>query len=89
VVTSKTRLDDDRLIAEHIEFNSRLKAGRGDARLRGSKVPVWAIVGYLRAVPDIDQVAKDYDIPVDEVRAAQAFYRRYTFDVDARLLRTG
>lgn len=86
---TRAKLDDDRLIAEHVEYDEQLKSGRGDARLRGSKVPVWAIVGYLRAVPDADQVAKDYGIPVDEVRAAQAFYRRFPFDVDARLLRTG
>lgn len=86
---SKTRLDDDRLIAEHVEWDERFKSGPGNARLRGSKVPVWAIVGYLRAVPDANQVAKDYEIPIEDVRAAQAFYRRFAFDIDARLLRTG
>lgn len=85
---TKVKLDDDRLIAEHVEAGPG-HHGVGDARLRGSKVPVWAVVGYLRAVADPVQTAKDYDIPVEEVRAAQAYYRRHDREIDDRLRRTG
>ncbi|TAK20114.1 MAG: DUF433 domain-containing protein [Chloroflexota bacterium] len=88
MATSKTKLDDERLIAEHVELDSG-RRGFGDARLRGSKVPVWAIVGYLRAVTDPVQTAKEYNIPIDEVRAAQAYYRKYDREIDDRLRRTG
>jgi uncharacterized protein (DUF433 family) len=88
MVTSNAQLDDQRRIDDHVEFDPREPA-YGDARLRVSKIPVWAIVGYIHAVTDPAQVAKDYDIDIDEVRAAQAFYRKYDREIDERLRRTG
>jgi uncharacterized protein (DUF433 family) len=58
-----------------------------DARLRGYGVSVWTLVGYWRDVvsKDVDKVADDYEVPVDAVRAALAFYERNRELIDARL----
>ena len=46
------------------------------ARLVDSAVPVWALIGYLDAVNgDKQQVAQDYDVSLEAVEAAIAFYR--------------
>lgn len=46
---------------------------------------VWALVGYLRgAQGDILRVADDYDIPVEAVEAAIAYYHEHQILIDAR-----
>jgi uncharacterized protein (DUF433 family) len=79
-------MHDDELIARHIELDS-FRPWPGDARLRGSGVHVWALVGYyLNAVDeDATRVAHDYDVPLKEVEAALAYYRRHKCEIDARL----
>ncbi len=54
------------------------------ARLAGSGVPVWAIIGYLRGY-DIDQTAADYEVSREEVEAALAYYDRHRAAIDAWL----
>ena len=78
----------DRLIERHIDPNwDRYPGGRADARLRESGVPVWALIGHLRAVEnDVDRVATDYELPREAVQAALAYYRRHKALIDARLL---
>ena len=57
-----------------------------NARLRETGVPVWAVVGYHRAVDgDADRVAADYELPREAVEAALAFYERHRAAIDARL----
>ncbi len=62
---------------------------RGDvaeARLKGSKISVWAIVGHLRTVRgDVDAVASDYQLPREAVEAAIAYYHEHQAAIDARL----
>jgi uncharacterized protein (DUF433 family) len=62
------------------------KQGAAEARLRDSKIPVWAIVGYLRMVDgDAERTARDYRIPGEAVAAVLAYYRRHREAIDARL----
>lgn len=69
---------------EYIELNPN-RPGPADARLRTYGVSVWAIIGYLEAVHgDLARVAADYDIPLEAVQAAQAYYRRHKAVIDAR-----
>lgn len=76
---------DDDLIARHIEPNP-LRPGVENARLTDSGVPVWALAGYLAAVDgDVRKIAADYDLPLETVRAAIAYYRRHQAAVDARI----
>lgn len=61
--------------------------GRGDARLKDYGVPVWALVGQLRAIGgDLEQLAADYELPLEAASAALAYYRRNKKYIDARLL---
>lgn len=79
---------DDRLIERHIDPNwDRYPGRRADARLLDSGVPVWALIGQLEAGGgDLDQVAADYNLPLEAVEAALAYYRRHRALIDARLL---
>ena len=57
------------------------------AALNATGVAVWAIVGYWRVAAggDEEQVAADYEVPVEAVRAALAYYRRHREAIDAHL----
>ena len=62
------------------------KQGAAGARLRDSKVAVWAIVGYLQMVDgDVERTVRDYRIPGEVVEAVLAHYRRHREAIDARL----
>lgn len=81
-------IDDDEtaLIAEWIKPAPH-SASADAARIAGTGVPVWALIGYLPAVHhDECQVAQDYELPVDAVRAAVAYYRRNREVIDAKLI---
>ena len=60
--------------------------GAGDVRLREHGVHVWAVIAYLQAAGgDIESVAEDFDVPIDAVRAAKAYYERYADFIEDRL----
>lgn len=62
------------------------KQGVEEARLRESKISVWALIGYLPMVGgDEARVAEDYLIPTEAVEAAVAYYRQHQAEIDARL----
>lgn len=77
-------MNDDDLIARYIELNPN-RPGIDHARLKGFGVSVWALIGYLEqaARGDIDRVAFNYDVPVEAIKAAVAFYRRHPAVIDA------
>jgi uncharacterized protein (DUF433 family) len=62
------------------------KPGPGHARLKSSAVPVWALIGHLPVHNGRDDlVAADYDVPLEAVQAAIAFYREHTCEIEAEL----
>jgi uncharacterized protein (DUF433 family) len=70
-------MSDEELIARYIELDP-YRPGLDRARLKEYAVPVWALIGYLRTPgADIERVAADYDVPIDAVKAALAYYHRY------------
>lgn len=74
------------LIRTYIYFSPR-KAGLDEAQLTTHHISVWAIIGYLSGPEgSIEETAHDYDIPVDAVRAAIAYYERHREVIDNRLL---
>jgi uncharacterized protein (DUF433 family) len=78
-------MSHDGLIAGYIEENPA-KPGPADARLIGYGVPVWALIGYLSAVGHrARDVAADYDLPMEAVEAALAYYKHHQAVIDARL----
>ncbi|MPZ13635.1 MAG: DUF433 domain-containing protein [Chloroflexi bacterium] len=75
----------DELMLKWIEPDAELR-DPARARVRVHGVPVWAIVGYYRAVDQsVERVAMDYDLPLDAVEAVLAYYREHRRSVDARL----
>jgi hypothetical protein len=55
-------------------------------RLAECGIHVWAIIGASGGLDEyIRQVADDYAVPIDAVRAAHAYYRRHLLQIDARL----
>jgi len=78
-------LTDDKLIERYIEFIPA-RPGWHRASLRDFGVEVWALVAYYQGADgDIELIAHDYDIPVDAVRAALAYYARERDLIDAWL----
>lgn len=74
-----------KLIVRWVEIDPA-RPGPANARLKEYGIHVWALIGHLPAAQgDIGQVARDYHIPVDAVRAALAFYAEHRETIDARL----
>jgi uncharacterized protein (DUF433 family) len=74
----------EELLARYIEILPN-RPDPGDARLSGYGYPVWIVIDALAAVGyDLEQVAREYELPEDAVRAALLFYRRHQAAVDAR-----
>lgn len=78
---------DNELIAEYILVDPD-RGDVEDARLVRYGVPVWALIGYLH--PNLerqewDDAARAYQIPVDAVHAAVAFYDRHKHAIDTRI----
>ena len=82
---STDRLTDDELIARYIVPHPE-KPGADQAIVAGYGVSVWALVGYLHGTnASVSQVAADYDLPVEAVEAALAYYRRHKALIDSRI----
>lgn len=63
------------------------ESGPSEARLRKYGVPIWALIGHLPAVDgDLDELARDYEIPRDMVDVALAHYDQHRAAIDARLV---
>ena len=76
---------DDELIKRFIEPNPH-NPGADEARIARYGVPVWAVIGYLQAVGgDEECVARDYELPIEAVGAAIAYYRHHQKIIDARI----
>lgn len=82
---STATLTEREQIAHWIKPNP-YKPGKGEVRIRDTGVPVWALIGYLPAVADDPaQVARDYELPLEAVQAAIAYYQKHRAAIDARL----
>ena len=81
-------LSDEELIERYIDPEwERYAHGRADARLKDHGVPVWALIGQLEAIGgDLDELARDYELPREAVDAAMAYYRMNRKYIDARLI---
>ena len=70
--------DEEQLIAQYVELNP-YHPGSDEAWIVGYGVPVWAIIGAIHA-------AEEYQLPIDAVRAAIAYYQRFMDVINARLV---
>jgi len=77
---------DEALVARYVEENP-YRPGAANVRLVSPYgVPVWALVGYLSVVEnDPVRVAEDYELPLEAVEAALAYYRQHKTAIDARI----
>jgi uncharacterized protein (DUF433 family) len=74
------------LIDTYIEQDP-YKPGPAGARLKSTGVPIWALISYYkRAVhEDIEQTARDYELPREAVEVALEYYDRHKKLIDARI----
>ena len=73
------------LIDRYIEQDPH-HPGPADVRLKESCVPVWAIIGYYQATGrDPQRVAQSYEVPLEAVQAALAYYRQNQALIEGRL----
>ena len=76
---------DDQLIERYIEPDPQ-HPGDEDVRIVGTGVPVWALIAYLQAAGgDVHRVADDYELPLDAILAARAYYQLHRMLIDARI----
>lgn len=55
-------------------------------RLSVFGIHLWAIVGASGGLDEyLGQVADDYAVPIDAVRAAHAYYRQHPLQIDAKI----
>lgn len=81
----QTQSRSDALVAEYIEQNPD-RPGKDEARLKTYGISVWAIIGYWKASNgDRSETAAGYDVPIEAVEAAVAYYNRNREIIDARL----
>ncbi|MDQ6833440.1 MAG: hypothetical protein M3008_08575 [Chloroflexota bacterium] len=81
----QTQSRSDALVAAYIEQNPN-RPGKDEVRLKTYSISVWAIIGYWKASNgDLADVAAGYDVPVEAVEAALAYYNRTRAIIDARL----
>ena len=77
--------DEEALIARHIRLDP-LHPNPAEARLVDSGVNVWALVAYRDAnILGLADIAAEYNLTEDAVRAAFAFYRRHRCAINGRL----
>ncbi len=81
----QTQSRSDALVAAYIEQNPN-RPGKDEARLKTYGVSVWAIIGYWKASNgDRSETAAGYDVPIEAVEAAVAYYEQYKIIIDNRL----
>jgi uncharacterized protein (DUF433 family) len=83
--TENSKLNDADLIARWIEPDPN-RPGTYNVWIVEYYIHVWALIGQLEARDNsVELVAEDYDIPVEAVRAAVAYYRQHKEIIDARI----
>jgi uncharacterized protein (DUF433 family) len=84
-MATSRKLTDDELIEKYVEPDANT-GSRARARIREGErgAPVWALIAWL--LPDrsnAEQVAHDYQISMEALEAAEAYYRRNKKYIDA------
>src|SRR5262249_54365236 len=77
----------DALIERYIEPHPH-RPGVAEARVRGTGIPVWALVNRYRLTPGsgaAELVADAYGIEPEAMAAVIAYYKRYRTEIDSRI----
>lgn len=86
-ITSETPpLTDDELIEKYVAPGFR-RTGIAEAVVEPEGIPVWALAGalMLREGATPEQVARDYEISLQAMYAALAYYQRHRAVIDDRI----
>lgn len=76
-------VDQEQLIGDHVEDHP-FRPGVEHAILKKHGYSVWILIDALQAAGgDPGQVAREYEIPLDAVIAAVAYYSRHREAIDA------
>jgi uncharacterized protein (DUF433 family) len=82
-MTSETASEE--MIARWVQPNPH-KEGPAEAWLPASGVSVWVLINQLHLDGwKVERVAKDYQLPLEAVKAAVAYYERHKEIIDARI----
>ena len=83
--TCEQDVDAEDLIARFIPSEEGQKPA-DEVRLDPYGVSVWAIVAHLGGIDgDVARAAREYDLPIEAVCAALAFYAQHREAIDARI----
>jgi len=78
-------MTNDELVEKWIESNPH-KQRKEEAVIRDTLIPVWSLVGYSEAYHgDLARVAAGFDIPLEAVDAAMAYYAAHKCIIDSRV----
>ena len=59
---------------------------RDRARIGGHGVEVWSLIGYVKGIHgNRADVAAGFDLPIEAIEAAEAYYRRHKAIIDNRI----
>lgn len=75
-------MTDEKLIVRYVEID-RLRPSAAQARIKGYGMNVWALIAALGGDDgDVAEVARSYQVPVEVVLAALAYYQRHKTCID-------
>lgn len=80
-----TSVQEKKLISQYIERDPN-RPGLDNVRIVGHGVHVWALMGYLEGADgNLELVAEWFDLPVEAVAAARAYYQDHKALIDNRI----
>lgn len=80
----RQKVRDEELISQYIVLPED-DLGTERARLQPAGVSVWVLMQRLQQGEALDELAREYDVPVDAVYAAIAYYERHRAVIDAQI----
>lgn len=83
--TCNGELDASLLISKYFATKST-RDQPDEVRIDPYGVSVWAIIAHLSGIDgNVEQAARDYEVPVEVICAALAYYDRHREPTDARI----
>ena len=78
------RNGDEELIAQYIVLPAS-GAGVERARLVPGGASIWSLITRLQHGDAEAVLAREYDVPLDAIHAARAYYARHQVEIDAQI----
>ena len=78
------RIGDEELIAQYIAQPAN-GVGVERARVVPGGVSIWNLINRLQHGDAEADLAREYDVPLDAIHAARAYYARHQVEIDAQI----